>query len=87
VSLYTLAFMGVTPFGSLLYGWLANRIGAPRAIALGGAVCVASALLFALRLPLLRAEVRPIYARLGIIPEVATGLQSASDLMVPPEKQ
>ena len=30
-------------------------------------------------LPELRAHVRPIYRRLGIIPEVATGLQ-ASDL-------
>ena len=31
--------------------------------------------------------VRPIYMRMGILPEVAQGLQSAANLMTPPEQE
>ena len=37
------------------------------------------ALVFARALPAVRAQMRPIYVRLGIIPEVATGLQTATE--------
>jgi predicted membrane-bound spermidine synthase len=79
--------MGMMPLGSLLAGVLASRLGAPRTIALGGAICLAAALVFASQLSRLRAHVRPIYVRLGIIPEVAAGVQAASDLTTPPERQ
>lgn len=68
MSLYALAFVGVTPFGSLLAGSMASAIGAPRTVALGGISCLVGALLFARRLPALRGQVRPIYERLGILP-------------------
>jgi len=45
----------------------------------GGGVCVLGALVFARALPALRQEIRPIYVRLGIIPELAAGLQSAAE--------
>jgi MFS family permease len=77
MSLYTVAFMGTMPFGSLLAGALAGRIGAPATVALGGAVCLVASALFARALPALRAEVQPIYARLGILPEVAAGLAAS----------
>ena len=35
-------------------------------------------------LPSLRAQIRPIYARLGVIPEVAAGLETAAELTAPP---
>jgi MFS family permease len=70
MSFYSMAFMGMVPFGSLLAGLLAGRIGAPRTVALGGVVCLLAAAVFALALPVLRAQVRPIYVRLGIVPEV-----------------
>lgn len=70
MSFYSMAFLGMVPFGSLLAGLLASRIGAPRTVALGGAACVAAGALFARALPALRAQVRPIYVRLGIVPEV-----------------
>ena len=80
MSLYTMAFVGMSPIGSLLGGWLAVHLGAPVTVTVGGAACVLLAAWFASRLPALRETVRPIYQRLGIIPEVATGLQTASEL-------
>jgi MFS family permease len=80
MSLFTMAFVGMSPFGSLLAGWLAVRIGAPAAIGLGGAICILVGAWFALRIPGLREIVRPVYVRRGIIPEVASGLQTASEL-------
>lgn len=85
MSFYTMAFMGTTPFGSLLAGSLADRIGAPHTLLLGGIGCVAGAVAFAVLLPRLRAKVRPIYIRMGILPEVADGLRSAAQLTTPPQ--
>jgi len=70
MSFYTMAFMGTTPFGSLLAGSLAARIGAPRTLLIGGVGCLAAALWFARLLPSLREQVRPIYVRMGILSEV-----------------
>jgi len=86
MSFYTMAFMGTAPFGSLLAGMVADRIGAPATLAFGGVGCILGAIWFATSLPALRQQVRPIYRRMGIIPEVATGIQTASELSVPPEK-
>jgi MFS family permease len=78
MSFYSMAVMGTAPFGSLLAGFLAGRIGAPWTIAAGGVLLVFGAAWFAAELPRIREMVRPIYQRLGILPEVATGLQGAS---------
>jgi MFS family permease len=86
MSLYTMAFLGTLPLGSLLAGSLAHQIGAPGMVRLGGACCVVASLLFAVQLPRLREKVRPIYVRMGILPEVAAGLGAASDVTVPPER-
>ncbi|HLV88024.1 MAG TPA: MFS transporter [Candidatus Sulfotelmatobacter sp.] len=80
MSFYAIAFQGVAPFGSLIAGAIAARIGAPHTLMIGGAICVCGAVLFASELPALRRLVRPIYARIGIIPEVAVGIQSATAL-------
>lgn len=69
MSLYAMAFMGMTPFGNLLAGFLANNIGAPNTLIIGGGCCVLGSLLFARKLPVLREIVRPIYSKMGIIPE------------------
>ncbi|HJT52722.1 MAG TPA: MFS transporter [Candidatus Angelobacter sp.] len=80
MSYYTVSIVGMMPFGSLLSGWLAARLGAPIALAIGGAACVAGAGIFALRLGRIRELVHPIYVRLGIIPEIAEGINSAAVL-------
>jgi MFS family permease len=86
MSYYTMAFVGMAPFGSLLAGGLANRIGAPTTVLISGAFCTAGAVWFAAQLKGLRKLVRPIYVKLGIIQEVARGMQAASSLRTPPEE-
>lgn len=79
MSFYTMALMGTAPFGSLLAGWMAKMIGTPMTICVGGVVCLAGSLVFYRKLPELKRIVRPVYVRMGIIPEVATGISDASD--------
>jgi MFS family permease len=43
VSLYTVSFMGMMPWGALALGWLAGRIGVDEAVSAGGAVCLIAA--------------------------------------------
>ncbi len=50
MGFYVLAFVGLTPFGSLYAGWLASHIGTPRTIALAGALCVCGSLAFIFQL-------------------------------------
>lgn len=51
----------------------------PGTILTGGIACIIGALFFFRKLPELKLVVRPIYVKMGIIPEVATGIQSASE--------
>jgi MFS family permease len=85
MAFYSMAFLGMTPFGSLLAGALASWIGAPETLLISGAITLVAAVWFARRLPAIRAAVRPIYVHLGILPEVAAGIQQASSLQTPPE--
>jgi MFS family permease len=86
MSFYMMAFLGTAPFGSLMAGWLSSRIGAAQTLLLGGSCCIAGALWFARTLPAIRAAVRPIYIRLGILPEMAAGLAQTAEVSVPPEQ-
>jgi len=86
MSFYTMAFMGTAPFGSLLAGGLASSFGAPNTLIIGGISCIVGAIIFASKLPELKKMVHPIYVRLGIITEVAAGIQTAMELTVPPEE-
>jgi MFS family permease len=85
MSFYTMCFLGTAPFGSLLAGSLSARIGAPHTVLASGLCCAVAAMWFSRELPSIRAVVRPIYVRMGILPEMASGLQSATQLMTPPE--
>jgi MFS family permease len=58
MSAYSMMFMGMAPLGALLAGALAETVGAPATIAIGGAVCIAGALVFRSRLPGIRGEAR-----------------------------
>lgn len=82
MSYYTMAFMGMATFGSLLAGTLAHAIpptpmllikgtplaGAQWTVILNGVVVIIGAAWFMTRLPALRRVVRPIYQEMGIIP-------------------
>jgi MFS family permease len=66
MSYYAMAFFGMAPFGSLLAGALAHRIGAPNTVIVTGAFCLASSFWFRLELPKIRAVMRPIYVNMGL---------------------
>ncbi len=67
MSYYTMAFVGMAPFGSLLAGGLAHRFGAPHAIMITGTFCLAGAVWFTTKLKSIRQIMRPIYIEMGII--------------------
>ncbi|ARS37591.1 MFS transporter [Pontibacter actiniarum] len=87
MSLYSTAFMGMAPIGSMLAGSVAEQVGVGYTLAGCGVLCAFSIIPFAINRPKLRRMVQPIYERLGIVPEIATGLQSASNLSAPPEER
>ncbi len=68
MSYFSMAFQGTMPFGSLLAGWAAARIGAPATLAIGGGLCLLGAAWFVSRMGEVRRALRPIYTQLGIIP-------------------
>lgn len=68
MSLFTVAVFGMAPFGSLAAGLLGARFGAPVALAAGGVFTLVAVAVFAWRLPALRAQARPVYEKLGIVP-------------------
>ena len=60
MAVYSMMFMGMAPFGSFFAGAMADRIGAPITVAIGGVMCLVGAGLFAMRLPVLRGEARQL---------------------------
>lgn len=64
MAVYSMMFMGMAPIGALLAGTLAQRIGAPKTVAIGGAVCSIGAVVFWSRLPALRGEARQLIVAL-----------------------
>jgi len=74
MSIYSMMFMGMAPIGALLAGTLAHHLGAPLTVALGGGGCLASGLIFALRLPRWRQGAQTLYR----------AEESARDLAAPP---
>jgi MFS family permease len=70
MSIYTTAIIGVTPLGNLFAGTMAHWIGAPNTLIVNGIACIIGSLIFAVNLPQIRKEVRPIYIKMGIIPGI-----------------
>ncbi len=78
MSLYGIAFRGMMPFGSLLAGSLASKIGVSNTVLIGGASCILGSLVFARKLSLWKEMVRPIYIRNGVISE-GGGIQTPAE--------
>ena len=66
MSFFTVAFLGMSPLGSLAAGSLAHSIGAGHTLFIGGACCVMGAFALWRQLPRLRARIREIYAQIGV---------------------
>ena len=56
MSYYTMAFVGMAPFGSLLAGALAHAIGAPRTVIISGIACILGSLWFWSRMASIRRD-------------------------------
>ena len=67
-ALYVMSFLGMSPLGSLLSGWLADHIGSQNALAIFGATGLSAALVYAYHFKQIRAEILPLYAALEIPP-------------------
>jgi MFS family permease len=83
MSLFSVAFMGMIPFGNLMSGAAAGHLGAGvlgarRTLMIAGGVCLTAAIVYAIRLPAIRRAARPIYVQRGILPATAAGLQCAA---------
>ena len=57
MSLFAMAFMGMSPFGSLFGGLVAEHLGAAVTLVGGGVACIAGGLVFVSRLPRIRADI------------------------------
>jgi MFS family permease len=75
MAIYSMMYMGMAPFGALLAGTLAERVGAPATVAGGGVVCIAGAIVFGSRLRALRPEARRI-----IVAQQAAGGEPAQGI-------
>jgi MFS family permease len=60
MSVYSMMFMGMAPFGALFGGAFAERLGAPVTVLMGAVACIGGAILFGMRLPNLRVEARQL---------------------------
>ncbi len=67
MSYYTMAFVGMAPFGSLIAGALAHHFGAPHTLIFTGSMCVLGSIWFTAQLPGVRKVMRPIYVEMGIL--------------------
>jgi MFS family permease len=66
MSIYAMMFMGMAPFGALLAGAIAERIGAPWTLALGGATALLASIVFYRHLPKIRVEARQMIIAQGV---------------------
>ncbi len=82
MSFYTMSFMGMAPIGSLVSGALAGKIGVTGTLLVVGTFCIVSSILFAGKLPLIKKLIHPIYRKIGIIPEMVSGIEAASEIIV-----
>jgi MFS family permease len=80
MSLYSMSFIGLAPFGSLLAGTAAHSIGTPLTVRLCGVLCLLAAALFSRKLPQISKLIKPVYVRKGIIPAVADAIGTISTL-------
>ncbi len=71
MSLYSLAFLGTAPLGSLWAGQFASKFGVLTALRLGGMICCLSSLFFMFRFRTWYHQLRPIYLKKGILQDLA----------------
>ena len=69
MSFFVMSFMGLAPFGCLLFGGLANIIGAPNTLLIGGCCILAGTLVFARKFSSVKGMVHRAYVKKGLMPD------------------
>ena len=77
MAVYSMMFMGMAPFGALLGGALAERLGAPVTVAIGGLASIAGAIWFGRQLPVFRGEARQL-----LIAQAMAGGEPAEEMSI-----
>jgi MFS family permease len=67
MSMYSMMFLGMSPLGSLLAGTMADHIGAPVTVAIGGLVSCLGGMVFARKWPSMRGPARELVAAQGMM--------------------
>lgn len=67
MGLYSLALLGVGPFGSLFAGYMAQRYGAPIMLVIGGSFCILTAIVYHTQVAGMRARFREAYVEAGVM--------------------
>jgi MFS family permease len=67
MSVYSMMFMGMAPMGALGAGVVAEHLGAPAGVAVGGVLCIIGSVIFGIHLPALRVEARRLIVAQGLI--------------------
>jgi MFS family permease len=62
MGVYSMMIMGMAPFGGLLAGLVADRLGAPLTVTIGGVVCLIAGIVFSTQLPGIRVHMRRMIA-------------------------
>ena len=75
MAVYSMMFMGMAPFGALLGGALADRLGAPITVCMGGIASIGGAAIFWRHLPHIRVEARRL-----IVAQAMGGGASAEEM-------
>ncbi|MGH9821248.1 MAG: MFS transporter, partial [Pyrinomonadaceae bacterium] len=73
MSLFSMMIVGMGPFGSLIAGWIADRIGADWVVGTSGLFCALSGLAFARELPTMRRAAVPMLKERGIVLDPPNG--------------
>jgi MFS family permease len=66
MSVYSMMFMGMAPFGGFFAGAIAHRIGAPYTVAIGGVACIVGGGVYAMYLPKIRGAARELILAQGM---------------------
>ena len=66
MSVYSMMFMGMAPFGGFFAGAIAHHIGASYTVAIGGLACISGALVYEMYLPKIRGEARELILAQGM---------------------
>ncbi len=78
MSLFTMAFLGITPIGGLAAGYLADHYGCALVISLGGILALFMSIFTYFRMPKIREHIRPIYIERGLIGDVQKSQEAST---------